>query len=332
MIIVIGASGFIGSYLVEGLISKGYNVLAAGRRKNALQYFERKNIPTVELDIVNKDDFKKLPTREVEAVVLLAALLPANVTEDDSYRYVDVNITGTLNVLEYCKNNGIKKIISTTSYADIQKKWEKDVPLAADTCRDFNFSGDHASYIITKNAATDFILHYNEEYGMQGIIFRLPPVYGVGPHSVIYVNGVTYKSGLQAFIEKAIAGEPISIYGDKDVSRDVVSVKDVVAAFLLALNSSEASGIYNISSGVSYTLEEQVKAIVDVFSEGPEKSEIIYEPEKKNNSTSYLLDISKAQKDFGYSPVFTNFHRLMEDYKYDLTNGALQAFFGDRTK
>lgn len=332
MIIVIGASGFIGSYLVEGLIAKGYDVLATGRRKNALQYFERKNIPTVELDIANKNDFKKLPTKGVEAVILLAALLPANVTEDDSYRYVDVNITGTLNVLEYCKSNGIKKIISTTSYADIQNKWEKDVPLAADTSRDFSFSGDHASYIITKNAATDFILHYNEEYGMQGIIFRLPPVYGVGPHSVIYVNGVTYKSGLQVFIEKAIAGEPISIYGDKNVSRDVVSVKDVVAAFLLALDSSEAYGLYNISSGVSHTLEEQVKAIVDVFSEGSNKSEIKYEPEKKNNSTSYLLDISKAQKDFGYAPVFTNFHRLMEDYKYDLTNGTLLAFFGDRIK
>ena len=332
MVIVIGASGFIGSYLVRQLVGEGYEVLATGRRKSALKYYVDHNIPNVEVDISECSDFEKLPQKGVEAVIILAALLPANSVDNDPYEYVDVNIKGTLNVLEYCRKNGIKKVISTTSYADIQEKWEKNVPLADDIERNFKLAGDHASYIISKNAATDFILHYNADYSMQGIIFRLPPVYGVGPHSVIYVDGKIYKSGLQIFIDKAVAGENIQIYGDKDVSRDVVSVKDVVSAFILAIKSNAACGIYNISSGRATTLEEQVEAIIDIFSTLPNKSRIEYLPEKPNNSKSFLLDISKAEKDFGYNPSFADFHDLMEDYKQDLDNDVLSTFFGDRKK
>lgn len=332
MVIVIGASGFIGSYLVRQLLVEGYEVFATGRRKSALKYYVDHNIPNIEMDISKRSDFEKLPQKGVEAVIILAALLPANSVDNDPYEYVDVNIKGTLNVLEYCRKNGIKKVISTTSYADIQEKWEKCIPLADDIERNFKLAGDHASYIISKNAATDFILHYNVEYSMQGIIFRLPPVYGVGPHSVIYADGKVYKSGLQIFIDKAVAGENIQIYGDKDVSRDVVSVKDVVSAFILAIKSNIARGIYNISSGRSTTLEEQVEVIIDIFSVLPNKSRIEYLPEKPNNSKSFLLDISKAKKDFGYCPSFSVFHDLMEDYKRDLENDVLSTFFGDRKK
>jgi len=332
MIVVIGASGFIGTYLVDLLINEGYDVIATGRRSSALEYYRIHNIPSMELDITRKTDFEKLPTEGVKAVILLAALLPANATIDDPYAYVDINIKGTLNTLEYCKKNGIKKIISTTSYADIQNHWKKDLPLKDDTPRSFNLSGDHACYVISKNAAADFILHYNADYGMHGVIFRLPPVYGVGPHSEIYADGKLYKSGFQRFVESAEAGEPISIFGDKNVSRDVVSVKDVAAAFVNAVKSDKPSGIYNMSSGVAVTLEDQVKSIIDIFSKPEKKSEIRYCPEKKNNSQSYLFDISKARQDFDYNPRFSSFKDLLIEYKKDLEDSRFSSFFEDRKK
>lgn len=332
MIIVIGASGFIGTYLVDGLIKNGYDVLATGRRLSALQYYNKNNIQSVELDIANPKDFEKLPTKEVEAVVLLAGLLPANLTDDDPYAYIDVNVKGTLNVLEYCRKNNIKKMLSTTSYADIMGYWQKDVALKDNTPRLFNLEDDHACYVISKNAATDFILHYNAKYNMSGIIFRLPPVYGVGPHSEIYVDGKLYKSGFQIFIDNALNGDPIEIYGNKDVSRDVVSVKDVVSAFIGAIKSDKAKGVYNISSGVATTLEEQVFTIIDTFSLANNRSEIIYSPEKINNSKSYLFDISKAKQDFGYNPRFRLFKDLIIDYQKDLAEGHFTIFFTDRKK
>ena len=332
MIIVLGASGFIGSYLIEGLLNEGYDVIATGRRVSALDFYKSKNIQCIELDIANKKDFEKLPHQGVEAVVLLAALLPANLTEDDAFAYVDVNIKGTLNVLEYCRANNIKKIISTTSYADVEGHWKKDNPINADIARSYKLTGDHASYVISKNAATDFILHYNAEYGMQGAIFRFPPVYGVGPHSEIYVDGKAYKSGFQIFLDKAILGEPIEIYGDKHVERDVVYIDDVISAFIRSINSNKAIGVYNISSGVATSLESQVKATIEVFSVGDNKSEIIHRPEKVNNSKSYIFDISKATKDFGYRPLYSNFKDLLIAYKDALNNKQKQSFFGDRIK
>lgn len=332
MVIVIGATGFIGTYLVNNLITEGYEVLAVGRRVSALDYYRTKGISVLELDISNKADFNSLPGYGVEAVILLAGLLPANSTIDDPYAYVETNINGTLNVLEYCKKNNITKIITTTSYADIQGYWQKDIALIDDTPRKFNLADDHACYIISKNAAADFVLHYNMRYGMSGAIFRLPPVYGVGPHSEIYVDGKLYKSGFQHFIDKAAVGETIEILGDKNVSRDVVSVKDVSFAFVQAIKSDNAKGIYNISSGLATTLEEQVIAIIDAFSPANQKSEIVYSQGKKNNSKSYLLDINRAKTDFGYEPRFKSFKDLIIDYKQDLLQGNLGSYFADRKK
>ena len=92
------------------------------------------------------------------------------------------------------------------------------------------------------------------------------------------------------------------------------------------------SGIYNLSSGVAVTLDEQVKCIIDVFSNPNKKSEVIYKPEIKNNSKSYLLDISKIENDFGYKPMYRNFKDLVLEYKKELDELQIDGFFNDRKK
>ena len=318
MVIVIGASGFIGTYLVNELLEQGYRVLATGRNRKASKFFESKNVEYINLDISKKDDFDKLPLSGVEAVVLLAALLPANVTEEDPYQYINTNITGTVNVLDYCVRNGIKKLLSTTSYADVRNFWSAESPIDSDSLRNYSLSDDHSIYVISKNAATDLMLYYNYRHGMDCCIFRLPPVYGVGPHSGLFVDGKWKKSGFQIFVEKASAGEPITIFGDKDVVRDIVYVKDVAMAFVKAIESSKAKGVYNIGSGMSTSIEQQVTDIVSVFSNENGKSEIINDLSVSNSSQSYRFDISKAVRDFGYDPKFVPFRSLLLQYKKDL--------------
>lgn len=313
-IIVVGASSFIGTYLVDKLMQDGYNVIGTGRYKKAKDYYESINIPFIDLDISDKESFERLPNENIEAVVLLAALLPANSKTNDPYDYVRINIEGTLNCLEFCRKYGIKKFISTTSYSDVRNFWNKENPVSSDSLRSYRLNDDHAAYVISKNAASDFILMYNELYGMNGAIFRLPMVYGYGPHSFLLVDGKPYKSGFQIFIDKAVAGEDIEIYGDETIERDVVYVKDVAEAFSLAIKSDRTKGYYNISSGVGLTLKEQAKATIEVYSKD-KISNVVSMPKVKANSVSFVFDISKAMDDFGYQPKYIPFKVLLEDYK-----------------
>ena len=318
MIAVLGASGFIGTYLVDELIKEGKEVLACGRNEDAKTYYEKNNIIFEKVDIACKNDFDRLKKYDIDSVVLLAALLPANVKEDNVYNYINTNVIGTVNTLEFCRKNDVETIIFTTTYADVQNKWSDVEPITEETIRDYKYTGDHSVYVFSKNMATDLIKHYSDKYGLRGVVFRLPPVYGVGPHSCIYVDGKKYVSGFQIFIEKAMAGEEIEIYGDHNIFRDVVYVKDVVRGIILAIDNINTKGLYNMGSGVKLTLKKQVEDIVEMFSPLDNKSKIIYRRDRPNNSKSYVLDISKAKNDFGYVPQYADFKKLLEDYKEEL--------------
>lgn len=145
-------------------------------------------------------------------------------------------------------------------------------------------------------------------------------MYGVGPHGSIYVDGKLYKSGIQTFIEKAQNGDNIEIWGDPHIERDIIYVKDVAQAFYKALHSDRTRGLYNMTSGTRLSLEDQVKTVIDVFGCGNE-SKLIYRPDKKNNTPSFLFSIEKARADFGFEPSFTDYHAMMEDYKNEMESG-----------
>lgn len=325
MVIVIGATGFIGMYTVERLITDGKEVIATGRNSSLGNMLTEMGAKFIQLDITKKEDFDKLPKTGIEGVILLAGLLPANAKVDISKDenaddYFKINVNGTINVLEYCRKNGIRKVISTCSYADVRNAWEKGIAIKESEPRDFNYMGDHAVYVISKNAANDVMEYYNQQHGMQCACFRLPPVYGVGPHSIIYVNGTEYKSGIQTFIDNAKQGKDIELWGNPHITRDIIYVKDVARAFSLALDSEKTYGLYNMTSGTELDLEDQAKAVIEVFG-GENRSRIIYCPDKLNNTPSFLFDMSKAKEDFGFIPEYTFYKEIMIDYKKELESG-----------
>lgn len=329
MIVVIGATGFIGMYVVDELVNYGYDVLATGRNESLAPTLRNMGAKFARLDITNPADFDALPTTGVTGVVLLAGLLPANATADlaeheNAADYIRVNCLGTINVLEWCRTNGIRKVISSCSYGDTSGAWGKGYAITEDEPRDFSFTGDHAMYVISKNAANDTIEYYNQQHGMQGAVFRFPPVYGVGPHGTILVNGKPYKSGIQTFIERSIAGEDIELWGDPHISRDIIYVKDVARAYRMALESDRTRGLYNMTSGVPLDLEEQAKAVIEVFGKG-NGSKIVYRPDKPNNTPSFLYSMEKAKRDFGFSPEYTDYVQMMIDYKEELESGRWHA-------
>lgn len=329
MIVVIGATGFIGMYVVDELLRAGKEVVATGRNPVLGKHLEEMGATFVPLDITVPEDFEKLPTEGVEGVILLAGLLPANADADLSERenaadYFRINTIGTINVLEYCRARNIKKIISTCSYADVRGAWRKGYAITEEEPRDFLFTGDHAVYVMSKNASNDVIEYYNQQHGLQGAVFRLPPVYGVGPHGTILVNGKPYKSGIATFIDNAEAGKDIELWGDPHISRDIIYVKDVARAFRLALESDDAYGLYNMTSGTELDLEDQAQAVIDVFG-ADAGSQIVYRPDKPNNTPSFLFSMEKAKQDFGFVPEYRDYKEMMLDYKKELESGRWKA-------
>ena len=325
MVIVLGASGFIGLYTVERLIADGKKVLATGRNEKMRPMLEKMGADFATLDITNKADFSKLPTEGVDGVILLAGLLPANVNVDiskdeNAEDYFQVNVIGTINVLEYCRKNGIRRVIGCSSYSDVAGAWREGYAITETEPRNYHLSGDHAVYVISKNAANDVMEYYNRQHGMQCAWFRFPPVYGVGPHSVIYVNGKSYKSGIQTFIERAQAGQDIELWGNPHIKRDIIYVKDVACAFSKAIVSDAAYGLYNMTSGTELDLEDQARAVIEVFGKG-RGSRIVYRPDKPNNTPSFLFDMTKAREDFGFVPQYTDYTAMMRDYKAELESG-----------
>lgn len=333
MILVIGATSFIGVYTVDELLRNNKKVIVAGRNNKMRDYYEKLGVDYINFDLSCEEDYDKLPTKNIDGVILLAGLLPANANidiknDDNAFEYIKINSLGTALLLEYCRKNDISKLISTTSYADVFNAWDEFKALKEEEPRNYNLEGDHAAYVVSKNAATDLMIYYNNQHSMSNCIFRLPPVYGVGPHGTIYVDGKPQKSGVQVFIDKATSHEDIVIYGDGNLKRDIIYVKDVARAFFLALESDKANGLYNMTSGIQITLKEQVEVIIDLFSDNSklEKSKILYDVSKKNNSKSYLFSMDKAKKDFGFTPIYDDFRVMMIDYKEEL-NGKYNKLF-----
>lgn len=336
MIIIFGATGFIGLYTAEKFIKEGYQVLGLGRNKQTGELLKNMGAEFIEFDITDLYAYKKLPTEDIEAVIMLAGLLPANAKvnvdrDENAADYFSVNVIGTINVLEYCRKNGIKKVIGNSSYADVSGAWGKKYPITEDEPRDFSFTGDHAVYVISRNAVCDVMEYYNQQHGLQCAWFRFPPVYGVGPHGTIYVNGTAKKSGYVTFIDNAVEGRDIEIWGDAHLKRDIIYVKDVANAYVKAVESETTYGLYNMTGHLQIDLQEQAETIIEVFG-GKKKSQIIYRPEKKNSTPPFLYSMDKAKRDFGFIPEYNTFRKMMEDYKEELESGRWEMLVESRKK
>ena len=333
MIIIIGASSFIGVYTATYFIDKGEKVSVTGRNNKFREYYDRLGAEYIELDLTKPDDFENLPKNNVECVILIAGALPASEDADltkkeNADKYLQVNTLGTCYSLEYCRKNGINRLINTTSFGDVANSLRVDPPIDESEPRSFSYINDHSAYIISKNAASDIMEYYNQQHGMKNAWFRLPPVYGVGPHGYLKVNGEIVKSGLQIFIDRAIAGEDIEVFGS--LSRDIVYVKDVAQAYYKAAKNPMTYGLYNITSGKTTTLLEQAEVCAEIFAR-KKRSRVIYRDDISNSGKSYLFSIEKAKHDFGYSPQYTDFYDMMHDYDEEIKRGVYPTLFSNRT-
>lgn len=324
-VVVLGATGTLGAPISIHLKGLGYDVTAVGHRKSDNGFFADHGIEYLSADISVKSDFDKLPQENVYAVLNFAGALPASMEGYNADLYVSSIIQGTLNVLEYTRKIKADRIVFPQSLFDISYKFGTKTPIPADSDRIAPIDGDHAVYVIAKNAAVDLIEHYHAVYGIKRFILRLSRVYLYHPNPYTFTDGKKVMISDRFLIYKAMKGEDIELWGDPDRLLETCSVRDFLQIVEKCLEAQHEGGLYNIGSGGS-TLRERIEGIVDVFSPADKRSNIIECPEKRS-AQQFVLDITKTCDELGYRPADT-WKTYLESFKEDMQNQPFAKLWG----
>lgn len=317
-IIVLGSAGNLGMYfmdhLMKNLDTEKYEMIATGTKP---EYpYEFYNGKYVKLDITNVEDFENLPKENVHAIVDFAGVLPAYLSKDDPNKYIDVNIKGTLNVLEYARKVKADRIIYTQTWADLNGYLKEKKPLKPNLLRKPIHTGDHAIYTVTKCAAVELIECYHQMYGIKNFIFRLPNIYMYSPEMYYYVDGEKKYISYRYMIQRAINGQDIELWGNPDLGKDIIYVKDLCQMIFKSLFVDRDTGTYNAGTGIKTSMREQIEGMIKVFSPKENPSKIIECPEKKD-CDDFVMDITNIKEELGYEPQY-NYIDYLKDYKKEM--------------
>jgi len=294
---VTGGAGFIGSNLVKKLIQQGDEVividnLLSGYRKNLLLFSE---IKFIEGDIRNAELINNI-LKDVEVVYHIAASVGNKRSIDHPFLDADINVMGTLNILESSRQHKVKKIIISSSAGIFGEL--KTLPI-----QENHPIEPRTPYTCSKLYAEKIALSYAELYGIDVVCLRYFNVYGPQQRFDAYGNVIPI------FAFKMLKNETLHVYGDGEQTRDFVNVNDVVQANIKAACTPGLTGAFNIASGVQVTINQLIHELIKVSKINPT---IKYEKPRPGDVRDSLADISAARLAFNYHPTITLVDGLKE--------------------
>ena len=313
-ILIFGANGAIGRYMVDYFYERRheYGISLVTADLDSCPFIEERS-EFYKVNISKKEEFEKLP-KDIYAAINLATVMTARVIGDNQRPYIETNIGGTFNLLEFCKDNQVNRFVFAQTCGDIHYYDEKELYLKVGMLPVTRYGENKALYITSMNTCVEMTKCYHAMYNMRTFIFRLPTIYlwNTVPY---YENGQMSKEGYRILIDKAIKGEDIYVWGDPNRKKDMVYVKDLCQEFYRACFVDRDYGFYNIGTGVGTTLLDQIKGIVEVFC-GEKKSKILFAPEKRN-APQYIMDIIEAVDQLEYQPRYY-YIDMLKDMKKEM--------------
>jgi UDP-glucose 4-epimerase len=282
--IVTGAAGFIGSHLVNKLLSLGYTViglddLSNGKIANLDDANNYENFKFICVKI-EEFDFDSLGN-EFDYLFHLAGLADIVPSIMEPEKYFIANTYGTFRIVEYLRKNTNIKIIYAASSSCY------GLPEKFPTAENEKIRTEYP-YALSKFQAEEIIIHFSNVYGIKYISLRLFNVYG--PRS--RTNG-TYGAVMGVFLAQLLANEQLTIVGDGNQSRDFIYVDDVVEAFIIAARSNVQNEVFNIG-------KSDPRKIIDLVSMISDKYTFI--PKRPGEPDMTWANINKAQDLLGWQP------------------------------
>lgn len=291
-ILVAGGAGFIGSHIVDELLKTDVKVVAfdnlyTGKMKNIARHKKNSNFQFVKGDVRNIDLIKKALI-EVDAVFNQAAVVGIPRSQENPILANEVNVNGTLNLLEACLNTKVKRFVQASSasvYGDTDT-----LPLAETLP-----AKPISPYAVSEFAAESYARVFWKIYGLETVCLRYFNVYGPRQIYSIY-SGVT-----TIFVQRLLEDKQLVVFGDGEQTRDFVYVDDAVAANMLALNEREARGeVFNIGTGTSTTINSIAECLLETM--GKSSCKPVHEAPRTGDIRHSCANINKAIEILGYKP------------------------------
>ncbi|MEM3437330.1 MAG: SDR family oxidoreductase [Nitrososphaerales archaeon] len=284
-ILVTGGAGFIGSHIIDRLLQEGFEVivldnLSTGRITNIKHHLKNKNFQLIKGDI-REENVVRRALKGVEAVIHEAAISSVEESIKNPIKTNDVNVNGTLNLLNLSVKEGVKRFIFASSasvYGDLNPPLNEDFQ-----------PKPMSPYAVSKLSGEYYCKVFHKIYGLETICLRYFNVYG--PRQ----KNNQYSSVIVNFIDNIKKNKPPVIFGDGLQTRDFIYISDVVEASIIALKSKEGIGeVFNIATGKPTTINELAQIIIEI--KGKRKIEPIHTEPRKGDIKHSYANTEKAEE------------------------------------
>ena len=298
-VLVTGGAGFIGSHVVDAYIAQGHDVAVIDNLSTGYREFLNPRARFYHIDIADREAVRSVFARErFDVVNHHAAQVDVRVSVADPLRDARTNITGLLTLLEACREFSVKKFIFISSGGVIYGEPE-ELPVPEDAPKK-----PISPYGVAKLASEFYLFSAKQTWGLEYIALRYANVYG--PRQTPKSEATVVST----FARALSRGEPVTIFGDGEQTRDFVFVKDVASANLLATERISAinravmaSSIDDLAFNVGTGYETSVNQLLQRFAQTLQRGcDARYAPARPGELQRNALDISKAKQWLGFAP------------------------------
>ncbi len=301
--VVTGGAGFIGSHLVDALLEAGRTVrvidnLASGHRRNLSQHDNNPQLEINELDIRDRAGVASA-IADADRVFHLAALADIVPSMERPGDYVDVNVTGTFNVLQAARSADIQRFVYAASSSCY------GIPEGFPTPETAPIDPQYP-YALTKHLGEQLALHWCQVFGLPVVSLRLFNAYGPRART----SGA-YGAVFGVFLAQLLAGKPLTIVGDGKQTRDFTFVTDIVGAFITVAAADIVGDFFNVGSGATVSINH----IAELLG----ATEVVNIPKRPGEPDCTFAAVDKIGETIGWHPridIEEGVRSLLDDIEY----------------